>query len=139
MISATQKKKLVLGTLWAISVEAWLRGVEISPDLLPRAQRALDALRRDRHKVPLLSNPGAVGPWVDYVQAEANSQGVLVAWAAIATWTELGEDIKDGPWRRLAAGLEPLAKALEKLAGVDVARVADELRSKAEKAAEYVR
>lgn len=139
MIGATQRKKLVVGALWAISVEAWLRGVEISPTLLPRAQRALDALSKVRHRVPTISNPGAVGPWVDYVQAEANSQGVLVAWAAISTWTELGEELSEGPWRRLAAGLEPLAKALETLAGVEVAKEADELRSKAEKAAEYIR
>lgn len=62
-----------------------------------------------------------------------------MAWAAISTWTELGEVLSEGPWRRLAAGLEPLAKALETLAGVEVAKEADELRSKAEKAAEYIR
>ncbi len=129
----------IVGTLWAISVEAWLRGVPLAPEYLPRAQRALDAIRRDRPRLPRLRNPDAVGPWVSLVQAEARSRAVLIAWAAIAAWTELGEGPSGAPWRRLAAGLEPLARALESRVGEDVAREADGLRNKAEKAAEHIR
>ena len=111
----------------------------MAPEYLPRAQRALDAIRRDRPRLPRLRSPAAVGPWVSQVQAEARSRSVLIAWAAIAAWTELGEGPSGAPWRRLAAGLEPLARALEDRAGEDVAREADSLRNKAEKAAEYIR
>ena len=128
--------------LWAVLCDAWLRRQR---QRTPEATALLTALA--------LSHGALVGPATQHAQAAAwlasmaarvddiprPYQGAVVAWAAVAAWTEQHEADGRAVWARLAEAAAPLAHALEADVGAEVAGAADALRAYAVEVARELR